>query len=255
MAGGKLTGGLQMMPKKQIEDMTQLERQHNYFANRPMYQKAEMVGNALSGAPELAASFHPAYGMGYAGGALYDAMANTGDYGSAAVDTVLNAPGIAKPIGTALKAAAPTVRAALPAIGGLGMLGASQAAEAGGGKGGVMKQMMDDVMQGFAPKATKEITPGAPHTYGPQATGSWMRDYQPSGTGLPSTPEEWNMLAQARQAAQNKVDYSMGNTGPNKPDLVQYWGKYRKGTPEERAAQRQSDNDTIRMLMKMRGMD
>ena len=220
MAKGKLAGGLSMMPKKQQEDLQNVEQKYNYFTNRPAYQKAEMIGEALSDVPELAASFHPGYGLGYAGGALYDAVTNTGDYGNAAMETAFNAPGVLRPIGAAAKAAAPTVRAALPAIGGLGMLGAPQAAEAG--QGSKLKQIIGGVMDDYAPKAKAPIVPGAAHVYGPQvpAGTQWMRDYQPQ-----------SMMQTAQQAAQPKITYM---------------GKYLSPTPERMAAEKAQREADIR---------
>lgn len=252
MAGGKLTGGLATLPKGQQTELQKLEHGYNRFANQPAYQKAEMIGESLSSVPELAASFHPGYGLGYAGGALYDAVTNTGDYGNAAMETAINAPGILKPIGAGIKAAAPAIRAALPVAGGLGALGAADAAEAG--QGSKLKQIIGGVMDQYAPKAEKAIVPGAPHTYGPQATGPWMRDYQPAQRSAAALDDRayWDQLAAQHRAAQNKVDYSMGRTGPTQPQPIQYMGKYRQGTPEERAAVRTSQDDAIRSAIENR---
>ncbi|NCW90158.1 MAG: hypothetical protein EBV73_06380, partial [Rhodocyclales bacterium] len=126
------------------------------------------------------------------------------------------------------------------------------------GGGDVVKSLIKKALGTGEGVAARTIE-GSPHTYPPIAEGPWMRDLQQShpvdAAGLPTTREGWDALGAERLAAQNKVDYMMGNTGPVKPPLVQYMGKYRQGTPEERALQRQEETNTIRMLMKLRGME
>lgn len=254
MAAGKLTGGLSMMPKKQVEDMQRKEQAYNYFSNRPAYQKAEMIGEALSDVPELAASFHPAYGLGYAGSALYDAMANTGDYGNAAMETVFNAPGILKPIGAGIKAAAPMMRQAMPYVGGLGALGAADAAEAG--QGSKLKQIIGGAMDQYAPKAARPL-PGDPYN----AQGPWMRDYQQAVPAQPQVPGErfdqhvWDQIREKHRNAQNATDYMMGRTGPNPRQPIQYMGKYRSMTPKDYSEAERREIETIKMLRKLREME
>ena len=91
--------------------------------------------------------------------------------------------------------------------------------------GSTIKRMMNEVMEGFGPKVAKEIVPGAPHTYPPQvpAGTQWMQDYVPAA-------------AQAAKPA---------------PEIV-YMGKYRRGTPEERAAAKMAQEDAMRSVLESR---
>lgn len=119
------------------------------------------------------------------------------------------------------------------------------------GGGDVMKALKK--VMGAGEGVGMRTIEGSPHTYPPIATGPWMRDYTPStGAGLPTTRQGWDDLAAQHQAAQNKVDYSMGRTGPSQPQQIQYMGKYLSPTPERMAAQKAQRDDAIRSAIENR---
>ena len=175
----KLKTGLGMLPMDQRTDMRKMgqtfdERGGSGLAydmakeayNHPLTQAGLFAGQFVS--PQLA--------IGMMGKDLINDVSE-GDYGSAGLNAGLNALPFAKQGAQAMRKIPGALR---------GMMGGAERsvmpgmvpAYAGGGK--IMKRMMDEVMGGFGPKAAREIEAGAPHTYPPQATGPWMRDYQPA---------------------------------------------------------------------------
>lgn len=288
-----------------------MDRKIRTWEGMPASEKMAAMGNAGLDAAELAASFHPGYGLGYAGAALADAAMGNRGVGGAMVDAAFNAPGVMGPVGKVLNKVAPYAktmgkvginegaRYAIPTAG-LGALAVPHAAGAGadagyrvsapeglgdidegsyrpdfadelnyyrtgnplpkfGGGGSVFKKIFADVVEGMGPKAAREIEAGAPHTYGPQATGQWMRDYQQAAPAVqPQVPGEyfdrhvWDQIAEKHRNAQNATDYMMGRTGPNPRQQIQYMGKYRQGTPEERAMIKAQEQDAMRAVIDAR---
>lgn len=252
--GGKLKGGLSMMPTSQRTDMRNMGQTIDQFADADTYNKAKMLYNSPAAQAALmgGSMVNPAMAIGVGGSEILKAL-NEGEYGDAALYGGLSSLPFAKPMMQAARKVPGMFRGApqMP-----GMMSNMVPAMAGGGD--VLKALRkvmgaaDDV-GGVGARAIE----GSPHSYPPIAEGPWMREYQPAtnAAGLPTTREGWDALGEQSRMAQIRAEQELGRAGPVRPSAVQYMGKYRQGTPEERALQRQSDNDTIRMLMKLRGME
>ena len=111
------------------------------------------------------------------------------------------------------------------------------------GGGSTIKRMMSEIMGAYGPKAAKEITPCAPHTYPPQATGPWMRDYQAAPRPAPkieymgkATSSPFYRSPEAQQSIMDAADiqrmkYLQRIADPNSPgntleDLIKMYPRY-----------------------------
>lgn len=239
MNDGKLAGGLGMLP---MSARTEL-RKRGQMADRSGIPAAltmpdPAMVSAYNSAPgdlmKLAAMYaNPVVGAGMTGGQMMQA-ASSGDYGDAALLGGLGALGVAGNIPKGVRAIRGVANSMMqnpraPSMADrLYNTGAAddhlQAVPAMAGGGSAIKGIIDDVMKAYAPKAVKQIEAGAAHTYPPQvpAGTQWMQDYAP-----------------AAQAA---------NPAPQ----ITYMGKYRRGTPEERAAVKMQQEDAMRSVLEAR---
>lgn len=248
----KLRGGLGMLPTEQRTDMRRMGEQMDQGGGSALaYDLAKQAYNhPLTDAALFAGQFvNPYLAMGMMGKDLIKDVADE-DYASAGINAGINALPFAKQGMQAIRKVPGAIR---------GMMGGAERSVMPGvvpayaGGGSIMKKIFADVVEGMGPKAAKQIEAGAPHTYPPQATGPWMRDYTPStGAALPNTREGWDALAEQHRALQNKVDYSMGRTGPEPYQAIQYMGKYSRGTPESRAAAKMAQEDAMRAVIESR---